>query len=246
MAHRRRIPWTTRRKLMAAMWLLLALAVLSVGGWFFYQFVIMYDFEGLTPGTEPVREFLPEGGYIRESYPPYNPNITGAPTPRPTPQPTAIPMDKYALLDKRLMMPETSYEVVLCGLTEFRISGADSNRAFAVRGWGYLTGMDASKSSVYLVVSTKYGESHRMYLLTREPGASGVLHPADTGTNLDQSDFEGCVRIEDTYIDGEYRLGVIVVSNETSNRPKGYGRLDSGYNFVVKGGQITGLEKDLL
>lgn len=245
MARRRRIPWTTRRKLMAAMWLLLALAVVSIGGWFFYQFVIMYDFEGVTPGTEPVQEFLPEGGYIRESYPPYDPNKTAAPTPRPTPRPTPIPLDKYALLNKRMLMPETSYEVVQCGLTEFRISAPDDNKAFAVRGWGYLTNMDASKSSVYLVVSTKYGENHRVYLMTRESGSSGMLHPGSTGTNLDQADFVGCVRIEDTFTDGEYRLGVIVVSKETDDQPKGYGRLDPSYNFVVRNGAIVGLAKDV-
>ena len=246
MARKKRIRMSTRRKLVAASQLTLALILIGLGWWFFDTFVIKADHTGHTPGTEPVQTFLPDGGYIREAYPPIDPNATPEPLPLPTPKPTPIPLEKYAMLNRRMLMPTEGYEKVNCGLIEFRISQPDDNRAFAVRGWGYLEGMDAAKSTVYLVISPKYGDNHRAYLMNTESGSTGVYHDPRTGTNLDMSDFNGCIRIEETYADGEYRLGVLVLSSETDYAAKSYARLSDGYNFMVKGSQIVGMAKDVL
>ena len=239
---RKRRSWRQIRT--AMLWGFLLLCALAVAAWSFYQFVINFDFEGYTPGTEPIQTFLPEGGYIKSLYPPYDPSATLAPTPMPTPRPTPIPLGKYSLLNKRMLIPDANRARIYADLTEFRISTADENRAFAVRGYGYLEGMDASNYDIYLVVSAKYGESHRFYRMTRESGCSGVLHPQERGKNLDQSDFSGCVRIEGTYASGEYRLGVLIAKGNAPDQALGYERLPLNYHFVVESGRITGMSNE--
>ena len=222
----------------ALLWLLFALAIIGAGTWFFYNFVLNYDFEGFTPGTEPVQTFLPEGGYIKEQYPPFDPNAKTTPTPMPTPRPTPIPQDKYALLEQRLKVPANGGLASHGGLSDMRISVVDDYKAFAVKGYGYLDGYDAAKSTVYLVLSTKYGESHRIYQTRRESGCTGILHPDAHGQNLDQSDFVCNIRIEDNFPDGEYRLGVLITRGKGASQMIGYARIDSEYNFMIKSGKI--------
>ena len=245
MARRKRRYRSKRQMRTAMLWLFLSVCAVGLCGFAIYQFVIEYDYEGFTPGTQPVETFLPEGGYIKGNYPPFDPNATLAPTPLPTPRPTSIPLEKYSLLNKRMLIPDANQARIFTELVDFRISTADDNRAFAVRGYGYLEGLNAAKHSVYLVVSTMYGENHRFYRMNQESGGSGVLHPKERGQNLDQADFSGCVRIEGTYANGEYRLGILIAKGETADQALGYARLETGYHFVVESGRITGMANDL-
>lgn len=240
MAGRRRSPSPYRSKSSALMWFALCMMILTVLGAIFYQFVIKYDFEGFSSGEEPLRDFVPEDGYQRVSYPPslLEPGTTPTSPPVPTPRPTPIPLDKYAMRNTSIMMPKTDH-AVLCDLTECRASEPDDNRALVVRGWGYLENLDASGSQVYLAVSTKFGDNHRMYLTQRESGSSGIIHSASTGVNLDQADFSAIIRIENTFADGDYRLGVVVQNRNGKKQTLGYARLDSIYNFTIQGGKIV-------
>lgn len=240
---RRRSPTPYMRRGTALTWFAVCLMALVALGALFYQFVIDFDFESFTEGTGARQAFLPEEGYTKVSYPPqpYAAGETPQPTPMPTPRPTPVPIDKYAMLNKRMMIP-TGYEVVYAGLTECRASLPDNDRALVLRGWGYLEELDATKSNIYVVVSTKYGDTHRFYLAKKESGSTGLIHDPATGTNLDQADFSCNIRIEDTYQDGEYRLGVVVSNRDGRDTTSGYTRIGPDYNFSVTNGRITAFE----
>ncbi len=225
------------------MWFALCLMGIALSIALFYN-LINRDYESYTDGLTKLEPFVPEEGYQPISYPPlaFDPNATPEPTVQPPPAPTPIPLDKYALLNKRMMIPD-SYDVVHSGVTECRASEPDDNRALVLRGWGYLDELDAKNSSVYLVVSTKFGDNHRFYLTKPESGSSGIIHDANTGRNLDQADFSVIVRIEDTYQDGDYRLGLVVINKDGKSQTKGYTRLDTRYNFGIKDGKIISFER---
>lgn len=244
MSSRRRSPSPFRSKNAAVTWFMLGLMILIVLGALFYQFIVNYDFESFTAGDQPIGNYVPEeGGYVASQYPPdpYAGGETPAPTALTMQQPTPVPIDRYAMMNKRMLMPD-SYEKVYGGLTECRASEPDNNRVLVVRGWGYLESLNAGKSQVYLAVSSKYGNTHRFYLTTRESGSTAMIHDSSTGTNLDKADFYAAIKIEDTYQDGDYRLGIVVTNTENGIQLSGYTRLDADYNFNVDNGQITKFE----
>lgn len=244
MAANRRSPTPFRRKSSAITWFLLCLSVLLVGVALFYQFVIAYDYEPFTDGETPIEDFIPPDGYEPVEYPPLtSQQQDGQPTPGPGIRPTPVPIDKQAMLNRRLIIP-SSYDVVLGDLTECRASAPDDNRMLVTRGFGYLEDQDASGSIVYLVVSSKYGEGNRFYQTTRESGSTGIIHDQRTGKYLDQADFACNIKIEDTYQDGDYRLGLMVIHRDGKTETRGYTRLDPKYNFTVSKGKITAFEGD--
>lgn len=236
----RKSPSQFQRSGTAFIWFIVWMLVLFVAAVLFYQVFIRGDYESYTDGKTPVTDFVPKDGYLKIEYPEYamDPDSEPTPLPVPTPRVTPIPLDDYALVNKRLLIPET-YDVVLADLVECRSSSADDGRALVVRGWGYLENRDALNAQIYLVVSTKFGENHRFYLTRRLSGSSGLVHDATTGRNLDQADFAVNVRVEDTYTDGEYRMGIMVIAKEGSEQYRGYTRLDPKYNFNVLKGKIT-------
>ena len=237
---RKRSPATFRRKRSALAWFVLCLLILGAAGWGFRQFVIQFNFESYTDSSAPLAPFLPADGYAESSYPPRADPYLSTPTPQPLLAPTPIPIERLAMLNPRLQMPSNA-NVVYCGLISCASSSADNNLVLCARGWGYLEGLDAAKSKVYLVVSTLYGDTHRFYLATREAGSTNIIHDPKTGTNLDQADFSAYIRIESTYIESDYRLGVMVVNQDGKNQTQGYARLDPQYNFTVQAGRITAL-----
>ena len=241
---RRYSPTRYQHKSTAFLWFLFGVMIIAALGALVYQFVIQFDFESFTSGEEPLGVFLPEDGYTMVSHPPQLDTDDGdglLPSAVVTPRPTEIPIEKYALLNKRMLIPSNNVKVY-GDLTQVRSSEPDDNRALVLRGWGYIEGLDARDSQIYIAVSPKYGDSHRIYLATRESGSTGLIHDKTTGTNLDQADFSINIRIEDTYQDGDYRLGVLVVNTKGKKKTSGYARLSPDYNFNVTRKRITQFE----
>lgn len=241
MGSSRRSPPQYRSAGTAIIWFVVCLIALIVGALLFYYFVVDFDYQSFVDPNDASQAFLPPDGYQPQDYPELAIDPDASPTPHPmrAPQPTPVPVDSYAILDRRMMLPD-SYDTVIGDLTECRISTPDDNHVLVLRGYGYMEGRDAFDAQIYMVVSANYSDSHRFYQVKTESGSTGLLHDATTGRNLDQSDFVVNIRVDDTYQEGEYRLGLLVINREDGATARGYTRLSTKYNFLVSKGRITG------
>jgi hypothetical protein len=201
---------------------------------------LSFDYSGYLPLSATARPFIPEGGFkVDVTTQPFDVEEYVEPTmtPGPTLHPTPIPLDLYASRDTKVLMTGTD-KMGLCALTCCKPSAADNNKVMMTRGWGYIKNTDAAQSVIYLAVSTKNGDDHRFYKVIRQSGSTGIQHDPSTGQNLDQADFVAAFGV-DTYIDGEYRLGLMIqVMNGKRVSEHAYYPLGDQYNFTVISGKI--------
>lgn len=238
---RRRSPAQFHSRVTSIVVFLLSIALVGGAVYLGYQ-ALLLDYSGYIPSDATVRPFIPEDGFKSAAATPEPFDVTEyvepTMTPGPTLRPTPIPMELYAVRDTQVMMTGTD-KLGECALTQCAPSAADSNKVMMVRGWGYIRGADASKSIVYLAVSTKNGADHRFYRTIRQSGSTGVQHDPATGKNLDQADFAAAFSV-DTYEEGEYRLGLLIqVRSGKKVIDQAYYSLGDQYNFRVSGGKIA-------
>jgi hypothetical protein len=236
----RRSPAQFRSKTASIVAFLISLALVGGASYLGVQ-ALYFDYSGYLPSGAKVRQYLPEDGTFEV-------NTTASPVdfeeyveptakPGPTLQPTRIPLELYAVRDTKVLMTGTD-KLGDVGLTLCEPSAADGNSVMMLRGWGYIRGMDASVSQIYLAVSTKNGADHRFYRVIRQSGSTGIQHDPSTGKNLDQADFAAAFSV-DTYYDGDFKLGLLIrVMNGKRVAEEAYYPLGDQYNFSVRSGKI--------
>lgn len=186
--------------------------------------------ETATPEPTPVPTPTP----TVEPTPVPTPTPEPTPSPTPTPEPTKIASKALSALRKSgFTVPEPT-DGAEVAVTNIYISEPNDNKYVQVQGYGYIDeeSFDASKCTIFLIVTNRETGKQIAYKGTSKEGASGVDHSAASCQNAEKADFDVILSVNQ-YDDGYYDLGLVLYYRDSAGK-KAYSYHELGESFAVK------------
>lgn len=191
-------------------------------------------FVDLTVTATPEPTPVPTPTPTVEPTPVPTPTPEPTPTPTPTPEPTKIASKALSALRKsgfKVPEPTTGAEAAV---TNVYISEPNDNKYVQVQGYGYIDeeSFDASKCTIFLIVTNRETGRQIAYKGASRAGASGVDHAGAKCQNVEKADFDVILSVNQ-YDDGYYDLGLVLYYRDSAGK-KAYSYHELGESIAVK------------
>lgn len=141
------------------------------------------------------------------------PEPTEAPTPAPTATPVPFEQLSLPLGDAAPEVPVMPDEKLKMGMSECRAFTDAGQNVLLVAGHAYIEGLDAAKSTVYLVVSDAMGNLIGVYPAVSAPETANLSFDEASGANLANAFFTAKIDVNE-YFFGSYMLSAVVVNED--------------------------------
>lgn len=169
------------------------------------------------------------------------PTIASSATPVPTPAVTPIPLSELSMPagEEAPDLPEVLDDSLKLGMNEFRAFTDAGQSVLIVGGYAFIEGLDAAKSTVYLVVfDADSGLVTGMYPTTPTPENANLSFSESSGDNLASAFFTINLDVSE-YPDTSYMLSVMVVNEEKV----AFNFFDNRtFHFIIEDGVLSVVE----
>lgn len=183
-----------------------------------YLFLLQGDISSLLPAPVSVPEATATPAPTEVPAPTPTAVVTIAPTQEPTPAPTGtpIPFEELSLPagEDAPEVPALPDELLKLGMSEFRAFTDGGQKVMLVSGYAYIEGLDAAKSSIYLLVSNAAdGSQLGMYPAVSAPETASLSFEESSGSNLANAFFTAKLDVSE-FGDNAYLLSAVVVNED--------------------------------
>lgn len=164
---------------------------------------------------------------------------TSAPTP--IPSATPIPLEELSIAagEDAPELPSALNDSLKLGMNEFKAFTEAGQNVLTVGGYAFIEGLDAAKSSIYLVVSdADTGNLVGMYPATITPENDILSFSESDGENLSNAFFTINLDVSE-YPETSYMLSAVVVNGDTV----AFNFFDNRiFHFTIAEGELTIVE----